>query len=138
MIAQGVKTTARCNECGGVLIRDIGQHIEQGRLWWGIDDSCTACPNASCRRGSSGATQEVVRQALLAEHGAVRLRLVEQGASSVSVLQALRESLHLPLHETRAMTDALGKTGLLGTRVEMELLADALRRRSVATTIEAG
>lgn len=138
MIAQGVKVTARCDECGGVLIRDMGQRIDQGQLWWGTDGSCTACPNAWCEQEASGATPEVIRQALLTEHGAARLRLAEHGASLAPVLRVLREVLHLPLGEARAMADTLTRAGLLGTWVEMEILAEALRRRSVTTTVETG
>lgn len=47
-----------------------------------------------------------------------------------------REMLRLPLGQARVMAGAFQETGLVGTLVEMELIADGLQHRSVATTIE--
>ncbi|MGW1093994.1 hypothetical protein ACWD4L_49665 [Streptomyces sp. NPDC002596] len=136
MITQGVKVTAQCDACGGVLIRDVGQYIDQGQLWWGTEGACTACPNGWCEQDTDGATPEEIRNALLAEHGPARLRLADDEMSLVPVLRVLREMLHLSLGQARVMASALQETGLVGTLVEMEFIADGLQRRSVATKIE--
>nr|WSX47791.1 hypothetical protein OG409_01740 [Streptomyces sp. NBC_00974] len=136
MITQGVKITTRCEACGGVLMRDTGQFIDRGRLWWGTEGTCLACPVAWCEQDFGDTTPEEIRQALLAEHGPARLRLTEPEASAVPVLRALREVHGLSLAQARAMTDELKTTGLVGTFVEMELVASRLRHHSVEVTVE--
>ncbi|MFD3553467.1 hypothetical protein ACFWWA_15305 [Streptomyces goshikiensis] len=136
MITQGVKITTPCETCGGVLMRDTGQFIDRGRLWWGTEGTCLSCPVAWCHQDFGDATPEEIRQALLAEHGPARLRLKEPEASAVPVLRALREAHGLSLAQARAMTDKLKTTGLMGTLVEMELVASRLRQHSVRVTVE--
>jgi hypothetical protein len=135
MITQGVKITTRCNDCGGVLTRDIGQFIERGQVRWGTEGRCRTCPNAWCEQGTGATTPEEIRQALLAEYGPARLRLVGPEQSIVPVLRALRELHRLSLTQARAMAHELGTTGLTGTLVEMEFAAAGLLRRSVAVTV---
>lgn len=136
MITQGVKVTARCGACGGVQTRDTGQYIDGGRLWWGTETRCDTCAGGHCERDTGGPTPAGVRDALLAKHGPARLRLADGGADPVPAVRALREVLHLSLPEARAAAGTLRETGMVGTLVEMEFIAAALRRRSVATTIE--
>ena len=136
MITQGMKITTRCDDCGGVLIRDIGQFIDCGQVWWGTEGRCRTCPNVWCEQDSGRTTPEEIRQALLAEHGPARLRLAGPESSLVPVLHALRETHGLSLAQTRAMADELRTTGLVGTLVEMEHVAAGLRSRSVAATVE--
>ncbi|MET8124504.1 hypothetical protein ABZV67_05620 [Streptomyces sp. NPDC005065] len=119
-----------------MLILDVGQYIDDGQLWWGTEGACTACPNGWCEQDKGGATPEEIRNALLVEHGPARLRLAGDESSLVAVLRVLREILGLPLGQARVMASALQETGLVGTLVEMELIADGLQRRSVTTTIE--
>lgn len=136
MITQGVKVTARCDDCGGVLIVDVGQYIDHGQVWWGSEGACAVCPNGWGEQDTGGATPDTVRNALLAAHGPARLRLADGTSSLVPALRVLRETLRLSLNQARVMADALHKTGLVVTLVEMEFIADGLQRRSVATTIE--
>ncbi|MFI8007872.1 hypothetical protein [Streptomyces sp. NPDC086010] len=131
-----MKVTTRCDDCGGVLIRDIGQFIDGGQVWWGTEGRCQACPTAWCEQDGGGTTPEEIRQALLAKHGPARLRLAGPESSLVPFLHALRETHGLSLAQARAMADELKATGLVGTLVEMELVAAGLRRRSVAATVE--
>ncbi|WP_310726940.1 hypothetical protein [Streptomyces sp. N2A] len=132
--AQGAKIAALCASCGGVLVRDIGQFIDRGQLRWSVEGQCRACPNAWCEMGAGPAPEEL-RQALLAEHGAARLHLPAKETSLVHVLRALRETRHLTLGEARLTAVELRKVGLVGTSVEMAHLAEALRKRSIATTV---
>ncbi|MYV91185.1 hypothetical protein GT350_13220 [Streptomyces sp. SID1034] len=119
-----------------MLIRDIGQFIDGGQVWWGTEGRCQACPTAWCEQDSGGTTPEEIRQALLAKHGPARLRLAGPESSLVPVLHVLRETHGLSLAQARAMADELKTTGLVGTLVEMELVAAGLRRRSVAAAVE--
>ncbi|WP_354395939.1 hypothetical protein [Streptomyces atratus] len=119
-----------------MLILDVGQYIEHGQLWWGTEGACTACPNRWCEQDTGGAAPEEIRNALLVEHGPAQLRLADGTSRLVPVLRVLREILRLPLGPARVMASALQETGLVGTLVEMELIAAGLQRRSVATTIE--
>ncbi|MFG2905725.1 hypothetical protein ACGF13_11770 [Kitasatospora sp. NPDC048286] len=131
-----MKITTRCSDCGGVLTRDVGQFIDRGQVWWGTEGRCRSCPAAWCEQDSGGPTPEEVRQALLAEHGPARLRLAGPESSLVPVLHALREIHGLSLTQARAMAHELRTTGLVGTLVEMELVAAGLRCRSVAAVVE--
>jgi hypothetical protein len=130
----GVKVTSQCANCDGVLVRDLGQLIERGQLRWGVEGRCEACTNAWCETGAGPAPEEV-RQALLAEHGAARLRLATKETSLVPVLRVLREMHHLSLDEARLTAADLMGAGLIGTSVEMAHLAEGLRTRSIDTTL---
>ncbi|GHB51547.1 hypothetical protein GCM10010377_48240 [Streptomyces viridiviolaceus] len=131
---QGVKVTSTCATCDGVLVRDVGQFIDRGRLSWGVEGRCRLCSDAWCEMGEGPAPEEI-RQALMAEHGTTRLRLATREAGLVPVLRALREVCHLSLGEARLAAADLTGVGLVGTSVEMAHLAEGLRKRSVATTL---
>ncbi|MGW2959329.1 hypothetical protein ACWDGI_12695 [Streptomyces sp. NPDC001220] len=133
-VTQGTKVTSPCVTCGGELVRDVGQFIDRGQLRWSVEGQCRACPDAWCETGTDP-TPEEIRQALLAEHGAARLRLVAKDTSIVPVLRALRERSHLSPGDARLAAAELCGAGLVGTYVEMALLADRLRHRSVATIL---
>jgi hypothetical protein len=130
---QGVRLTSQCDSCGGELVRDVGQFIDRGRLWWGVEGQCHGCPNAWCETDTGPAPEEV-RQALLTEYGATRLRLADEDTTLVPVLRALREVRHLSLGEARRMAAELVEVGLVGKSVEMAGLAEGLRNRSVGVT----
>lgn len=133
-VTRGARITSPCGTCGGVLVRDVGQFIDGGQVRWGVEGQCRDCPDAWCETGEGPAPEEI-RQALLAEHGAARLRLETEGAGLVPVLRALREMRALSSGEARlAAADPKG-TGLVGTSVEMAHLAEGLHKRSVATTL---
>ncbi|MFD4035314.1 hypothetical protein ACFWVP_33565 [Streptomyces sp. NPDC058637] len=63
------------------------------------------------------------------------LRFADNEAGLVPVMRVLRETFCLPLEQAREPAEVLRRTGLVGTSVERELIADGLRRRSVATGI---
>lgn len=133
-VTQGVDVTSSCASCGGVLVREVGQFIDRGQLRWGVEGRCLACQDGWCDRGAGSAPEEI-RQALLARHGATRIRLAPGEASLVPVMRALREVGHLSLREARLAAADLQGAGLVGTKVGMAHLAEALHRRSVATTL---
>ncbi|MFD8735925.1 hypothetical protein ACFV06_13535 [Streptomyces sp. NPDC059618] len=136
MITQGVRIATRCDACGGVLTRDIGQFIDRGRLWWGTEGACQSCTVAWCEQDSGSETPEDIRQALLSEHGPARLRLTWPETSPVAVLRALRELQGLTLTQAKALAGELKATGLVGTLVEMEFVAAQLWQHSVRSVVE--
>ncbi|MFD3539232.1 hypothetical protein ACFWUQ_06985 [Streptomyces sp. NPDC058662] len=136
MITQGVEAAGRCGACGGPTVRDIGQFIDHGRLRWGIEETCRACPSYSCAEDDGPVTPEWIRDALLAAHGPARLRLTGCGTSPVPAMKVLRSVHRLTLAQAREMANRLADTGLLGTLVEMEFLAARLRHASVGATVE--
>ncbi|WP_431677152.1 hypothetical protein [Kitasatospora sp. KL5] len=136
MISQGVKSTEQCGACGGVLVRDSGQFVHGGRLWWGSEGRCRACGHGWCEEDTGGPTPEPLRRALLAKHGAARVRTAVPLTGRVGLLRALREHRGLSLAEARSAADELASNGLTGTLVETELLAAALRRHGVEAVVE--
>lgn len=136
MITQGVQVAGRCTACGGTTICDVGQFFDRGMLRWGTEGRCADCLNGWCEQDSGPVTPENIRQALLQAHGPTRLRLSGDVPNLVPVLQALRSAQELSLGEARAQAAELARTGLIGTLVEMEVLAVHLRRRAVAVSVE--
>ncbi|MFB7513024.1 hypothetical protein [Streptomyces sp. NPDC056144] len=136
VITQGVQVTGRCSACGGTTTCDVGQFFDNGMLCWGTEGQCADCPNGWCEQDSGPVTPESIRQALLQAHGAARLRLSEDTPNLVPVLQALRRARDMPLAEARTLATRLTETGLVGTLVEMEILAVHLRQRAVAVSVE--
>ncbi|MFJ3648340.1 hypothetical protein [Streptomyces murinus] len=45
-VTQGVHVTSACGACGGVLVRDLGEFVDRGRLRWGIEGRCRTCSDA--------------------------------------------------------------------------------------------
>ncbi|MFF3842577.1 hypothetical protein [Streptomyces sp. NPDC001930] len=136
MITQGVRVTDRCGDCGGTTTCDVGQFFEGGTLCWGTEGRCADCSNAWCEQDSGPVTPENIRQALIQAHGEARLRLSVDVQNRTPVLQALRSARKLSLGEARAQATQLAETGLIGTLVEMEILAVHLRRRAIEVGVE--
>ncbi|MET7543381.1 hypothetical protein [Streptomyces sp. NPDC005507] len=114
----------------------MGQFFDDGMLCWGTEGRCADCLNGWCEQDGGPVTPENIRQALLRAHGAARLRLSGDVPNLVPVLQALRSARELSLSEARAQATQLAETGLIGTLVEMEILAVHLRRRAIAVSVE--
>ncbi|MFI6896125.1 hypothetical protein ACIBM4_18645 [Streptomyces sp. NPDC050256] len=82
MITQDVKLKTQCEDCGGLLLLDLGQFV-RNCLWWGTTGSCTACTNGWCEEDTGGTTPARIRDALLAEHGQTRLLLAGDESGSL-------------------------------------------------------
>ncbi|MFF2197525.1 hypothetical protein [Streptomyces sp. NPDC058157] len=138
MITQGVRVAGRCGVCGGTSVSDVGQFFERGRLRWGSEGRCEGCADGWCELDSGPVTPEYIRQALLREHGPARLCLAADLPSLVPVLKALRDADGgLSLGEARARAAELVAEGLVGTFVEMEVLAGHMRARDVPVAVGA-
>ncbi|MDH6120258.1 hypothetical protein ABH930_006220 [Kitasatospora sp. GAS204A] len=115
----------------------MNQFIQSDELWWDSEISCATCGLAGCENAGPGRPPEDVRNALLAAHGAARLRVAGPMPSLLSALKVLREVFGASLREAREQADELRREGLVGTRAEMEFLAVRLRRRGVPVGVEA-
>ncbi|MFJ2648755.1 hypothetical protein ACIO1C_18725 [Streptomyces sp. NPDC087420] len=135
MTSQGASVTGECGACGGVLTRNVGQHIDQDEVRWETETTCAGCRAGDSTPPTPGTTPEEIRQLLLTEHGPARLTLTDGTANLISVTRVLSRTQGLSLGEARTMAAELRTTGLLGTLVEMEHLATALRERAVAVTV---
>lgn len=136
MITQGVRVRDRCDACGGTVVRDVGQFFEGGALGWGSEGHCEDCSHGWCEQDSGPVTPEDIRQVLLQAHGAVRLRLSGRTPRAVGALRALRGTREVSLAAARVQAAQLAGDGLVGTLVEMEILAVHLRRQNIAVDIE--
>jgi ribosomal protein L7/L12 len=76
-----------------------------------------------------------MRTAILDANGPSALGLAAGSATPAAVMQALRKVRTLSLTEARAMAEELCSRGLEGTRVEMEVLAIALRAAGAIVSI---
>ncbi|MET9650941.1 MULTISPECIES: hypothetical protein [unclassified Streptomyces] len=136
MITQGTSVTGRCDACGGETDCDVGQFVEGGMLHWGTEGRCRSCPNGWCEEDSGPVTPDGIRDALLSAHGPARLRTTGRAGGSAPVMKALRSARPMSLAEARATAARLFGTGLAGTLVETEFLADLLRRAGVDVVVE--
>lgn len=135
MISQGVTVTDRCDTCGGVRSKEIVQRLDEGAVGWATEARCAGCSDGLREEDTGGATPEEIRRLLLAEHGPARLSLTGAGANLISVTRVLRQAHGLSMGEARDRAAELRTTGLVGTLVEMEWLATALRQRAVEVTV---
>ncbi|GGK62344.1 hypothetical protein GCM10011591_38170 [Nocardia camponoti] len=76
-----------------------------------------------------------MRAAILDANGPSTLTVAAGTATLVTVMRTLREVGALSLTEARAMAEELCTRGLEGTRVEMEVLATALRAAGAIVSI---
>ncbi|MFJ7206756.1 hypothetical protein ACIQWR_24905 [Streptomyces sp. NPDC098789] len=77
-----------------------------------------------------------MREALLAAHGPVRLRLAGPVPGLVPALKVFREVTAASLSRARELVGELSNEGLVGTLSEMEFLKARLRMRGVPVDLE--
>lgn len=135
MTGQTVKIASRC-ECGSTAVRQVNQFLLDGELWWDSVFSCETCGTSLCEHSGPEAAPDHVRQALVAAHGSVRLRLAGPVPSLVPVLKVLREVSAASLPQARELAGELRRDGLVGTLSEMELLKDKLHAAGVQADLD--
>lgn len=123
-----------CIECGSLIEVTIVEVLTAGTHQWDIEGDCPKC---GCRWNECGYLTPLagMRTAILDANGPSALGLAAGSAMPVVVMQALRKVRALSLTEARAMAEELCSRGLEGTRVEMEVLAIALRAAGAIVTI---
>ncbi|MCX4451215.1 hypothetical protein ACFWNC_05055 [Streptomyces sp. NPDC058369] len=135
MTGQTAKITSPC-ECGTMAMRQVNQFILHDELWWDSEFSCGSCGTYLCEHAGPGPAPAEVREALLAAHGPVKLRLVSPVPSLVPVLKVFREATAASLSQARELVGELSHDGLVGTLPEMEFLKARLQMRAVPVDID--
>lgn len=123
-----------CIKCGSLIEVTIVEVLTAGTHQWDIEGECPKC---GCRWNECGYRTPLtgMRTAILDANGPSALGLAAGSATLVVVMQALRKVRALSLTEARAMAEELCSRGLEGTRVEMEVLAIALRAAGAIVSI---
>lgn len=123
-----------CIECGSLIEVTIVEVLTAGTHRWDIEGDCPGC---GCRWNESGSLTPPIgmRTAILDANGPSALEVAAGSATPVVVMQALRKVRALSLTEARAQAEELCSGGLEGTRVEMEVLAIALRAAGAIVSI---
>ncbi|MCX5400074.1 hypothetical protein [Streptomyces sp. NBC_00102] len=119
---------AECQECGAETACSGVQALVGGALTWDTEIGCPACGLRLAVCGDDLPAE--LRDRLLAEHGAVRLR-VDPAARSAVVMRVLRTALGLTLSDVRSVLDEVVTGRYVGTMPEMERLARMLRGAGV-------
>jgi hypothetical protein len=123
-----------CIECGSMIEVTIVEVLTAGTHRWDLEGDCPEC---GCRWNECGYLTSLtgVRRAILDANGPTTLELVADSATPAAVMRALRKVTALSLTEARAMGDELRSKGFEGTRVEVEVLAIALRAAGAIVSI---
>ncbi|MFF1481432.1 hypothetical protein ACFVYD_28440 [Streptomyces sp. NPDC058301] len=114
----------------------MNQFVHHDDLWWDSEFSCDTCGTYLCEHAGPGPAPDDVRQALVAAHGSVRLRLAGPVPSLVPVLKVFREVSAASLPQAREMAGALSREGLVGTMPEMEFLKAKLRAAGILADLD--
>ncbi|MGW6685791.1 hypothetical protein [Streptomyces sp. NPDC054961] len=135
MTGQTAKIASPCG-CGSMAVRQVNQFILRDELWWDSEFSCGSCGIYLCEDAGPGPAPDDVREALLAAHGSVRLRLVGSLPSLVPALKVFREVTAASLSGARQLVGELSHDGLVGTLSEMEFLKARLQMCGVPVDLD--
>ncbi|WP_194813335.1 hypothetical protein [Nocardia sp. XZ_19_385] len=127
--------TTECITCRSLIEVTVTEVLTAGTHEWDIAGDCPEC--GACWHECSYPTPlPGMRAAILAANGPTDLHLAAGSATPATEMRALRKVKALSLTEARAMAEELRSRGLSGTRVEMEVLAIALRAAGVLVTTQ--
>jgi hypothetical protein len=137
MISQGATVAMPCADCGALALYHLAEHLVHGRVEWTLSIRCPACGNAIEEDGW-GTSPELIRDALVDEHGRFRIEVRSPSPSAAELMRVLRrESPDMTLAEAKASAQRLRGGQVRGTRVEMEQLAERLRAAGFIAEVEA-
>jgi hypothetical protein len=112
------------------------QLIARDWLHWTVGCLCPGCGTAFETLGRDGTPAEI-REALMARCGLTRLTVEDlSGDSAVALLKVFRQA-GASLSEAKASAQLAATSGIEGTRVELELLAQRLREKNLSLTVSA-
>ncbi|GCE01834.1 hypothetical protein EHYA_09608 [Embleya hyalina] len=74
-----------------MAVRQVNRFILRDQLWWDVEFACGSCGTYLCEHAGPGPAPDDVREALLAAHGPVRLRVVDPLPGLVPALKVFRE-----------------------------------------------
>ncbi|WP_188830405.1 hypothetical protein [Nocardia camponoti] len=133
-VIESAPYTTECIECRSPIEVTIIEVLTAGTHCWDVEGDCPRC---GCRWTECGYQSPLagMRAAILDANGPSTLTVAAGTATLVTVMRTLREVGALSLTEARAMAEELCTRGLEGTRVEMEVLATALRAAGAIVSI---
>ncbi|BEL07412.1 hypothetical protein Q0Z83_056030 [Actinoplanes sichuanensis] len=120
-----------CDHCAGGAT--FGETIFGGRLYWSMSHACHTANIEACGRDES---PDEWRAALLEQGGAYRLRIGD--GNRVAAMRVLRERRGTPMAEIAALLETLRGPGLIGTEMELRLLAGRLAEAGVTASVLPG
>jgi hypothetical protein len=127
MISQDAAVAMPCADCGTLALHHLAERLIHGRIEWTLSIRCPACGNAIEEHGWDS-SPELIRDALVAEHGWFRIEVTSPSPSAAVLMRVLRrESPDMTLAQAKASAQRLRGGQVRGTRVEMERLAERLR-----------
>lgn len=102
---------------------------------WDMECSCPACGNV-WHTGGPGDSPSSVREAIISANGISRVRLIDSNARGAQLLKALREAYDTSLSGAKQVAETLRTSGLQGTLVDVEVVAEKLRRSGFPVEVE--
>ncbi|MEU5404563.1 hypothetical protein [Nocardia asteroides] len=135
VVFESAPYTTGCIECRSLIEVTVAEVLTAGTQQWDIAGDCPECGFCWHECGYP-APLPGMRAAILAANGPTDLQLAAGSASPATVMQALRKVTALSLVEARATAEEVSSRGLSGTRVEMEVLAVALRAAGAIVTTQ--
>lgn len=129
-VLESIKYSAVCQDCGARLECCGVQALVGRSLRWDVEVICSACGFAVAV--CDGVLPADLRDQLLSEHGAARLRVTSPQGMSIAIMRVLRAEFGLGLAEAKAELRRVLAGEFSGTLPEMELLARNLRVAGVS------
>ena len=129
-VLESIKYSAECQDCSALLECCGVQALVGGSLRWDVEVICSACGFAVTV--CDGVLPTDLRDQLLSEHGAARLRVTSPQGMSIAIMRVLRAELGLGLTEAKTELGRVLAGAFSGTLPEMELLARSLRVAGVS------
>ncbi|MFE0089760.1 hypothetical protein [Streptomyces sp. NPDC059016] len=129
-VLQSIKYSAVCQDCGARLECCGVQAVVGGSLRWDVEAACSVCGFAVAVCGD--VLPADLREQMLSEHGAARLRVTSPPGKSISIMRVLRAELGLDLAEARTELGRVLAGEFSGTVPEMEFLARKLREAGIS------
>lgn len=125
-VAESAPYTTECIECRASAAATVAEVLADGKHEWDLHGTCGNCGSEWYECGFEPPPTSI-RSAILTANGPSILELEIGSATPTAVMGVLRRLRSLSLAQARAMADELLGTGLKGTLVEMESLAQPLR-----------
>ncbi len=130
VVSESIGYLTVCQDCGARLECWGVQALVGTSLQWDVAMTCSACGAAMfvC----DDVPLAGLRDQLLSEHGAARLRVTSAQGRSVALMRVLRAELKLDLAEAKTALGRVLAGEFSGTLPEIELLARKLREAGIS------
>ncbi|MFC4517619.1 hypothetical protein [Streptomyces ehimensis] len=128
-IFESVRYSAMCQDCGDELECCGVQALQDSRLRWDVESTCSACGFTVAMHGRDLPSER--REQILTEHGPATLRVLSPTARSAVIMRVLRAELGTDLVNAKSVLRRVLSGDFSGTLPEMELLARKLRASGI-------